>query len=148
MKKFIFFLLSILLSLEIYSQDCHLYYPDHSDAILEYNHYKNNKLASTSLDKFTFENKGLDTIAVTVKTEMFDLKGKSIVTNISKNMCVKGFYYMSNIPSMKFTHLPTGLLMTTGGNIWQEWPTTLNVGDTLRGYKTLLFLYFETLLMR
>lgn len=143
MRKVLFLLIPIIFCHDAFSQECFLYYPDHSNARMEYNSYTNNKLTSTSVATYSFENEGLDTIAVTVNSEVFDLKGKSIGSGQSENMCIKGFYYVSNLPSVKFTFMSTGLLMSFGGNIWREWPTTIKVGDTLRDYTSVITVYNE-----
>ena len=136
MRKVLFLLTTGLLSLETYSQECFLYYPKQPNSRLEYNCYSKNELDATVVKEYTFQNEELDTLLVFEKAEVFDLQGNSTASAETKSMCVKGYYYRGNIPSLNIKILPGEFLTSVGGNIWQGWPTKLNVGDTLTGYIT------------
>jgi hypothetical protein len=118
----------------ILAQDCPMYYPDIENAQLEYKQYdKKGGLTGSSIQKITGIKKTAGSTEVTVKSESFDAKGKSLGSAELKTRCEGGVYYidMKNFMNQESMEAYKDMEMKMeGGSL--EMPGTMKAGDLLK----------------
>lgn len=118
----------------VQSQDCQLYYPDMVNAQLEYKNYdKKGNLAGSSIQKITDIKKSGGSVAISVSSESFDAKGKSLGKVDLKARCEGGVYYidMQNYMGQQSMDAYKDMEMKIeGGSI--ELPSAMKAGDVLK----------------
>jgi hypothetical protein len=116
-----------------YTQDCTLYSPAEENTVVEYKQFnKKGSLTGSSVQKIDKVEKSSNGIGVTVTSESFDSKGKSLGTSQLKLRCEGGVYYidMKNYLNQQSTESFKDMEMKVeGGNL--ELPANLKAGDIL-----------------
>jgi hypothetical protein len=111
-----------------------MYYPDKENTQMEYKQYdKKGGLSGSSVQKITGIKKSAGSIEVSISSESFDAKGKSLGTANLKARCEGGIFYvdMSNYLNQQSTEDYKDMEMSVeGGNL--EMPSVMKAGDMLK----------------
>jgi hypothetical protein len=135
MKKIIFFgMFCIPFMTGVSAQDCNIYYPAAVNAELEYKQFnQKGVLAGSSVQKITDVKQTAGSTEISVTSENFDAKGKSLGSLQLKARCEGGIFYidMKNYMSQQSMESYGDMEMTIeGGNL--EMPSSMKAGDVLK----------------
>jgi hypothetical protein len=118
----------------ILAQDCPMYYPSTVNSQLEYKQYdKKGGILGSNIQKITDIKKAAGSTEVSVTSESFDTKGKSLGSVQLKMRCEGGVYYfdMKNFISQQSMESYKDMdVSVEGGNL--EIPSSMKAGDVLK----------------
>jgi hypothetical protein len=132
-KKVLFLVLMVLISISLFAQDCKFYYPKTQGAKLEYTSYDSkDKITGSSKQIIKELNETANSVSALIEVQSFDKKGKDLGTKEYGVKCENGIYSVD----MKSFMDPQTLaayeemdikIKSDNLNI----PANLNVGDQL-----------------